>query len=153
MHPLMTVTDGAAVSFAGAGCAVAGSTPRAREVATALARRLRMRPFTVADGDRDVYHAAASMASNYLVTIEGAAERLGAFAGVDREMLLPLVRAAVENWGRVGARKALTGPIVRGDRETASRQRAAVESRAPELLELWDALAAGTRELARDLES
>ena len=150
MHPLMTVAGDAVVSFAGAGCAFAGSTERARDVATALARRLRMRPFVIADADRDIYHAAASMASNYLVTIEGAAERLGSLAGVDREFLVPLVRSAVENWARLGARKALTGPIARGDRETASRQRAAVAHRAPELIDLWDALSRATRTLALD---
>lgn len=153
MHPLMTVAGDVAVSFAGAGCAVAGSTERARAVATALARRLRMRPFAVAEADRDVYHAAASMASNYLVTIEGAAERLGALAGVDRDLLVPLVRAAVENWARLGARKAITGPIARGDVETAERQRAALAARAPELVDLWDSLARATRALAEDPRS
>lgn len=148
MHPLMTVADGAPVSFAGAGCAVAGSTPRAREMAGWLASRLRMRPFTIADTDREIYHAAASMASNYLVTLESAAERLGAIAGVERDQLVPLVRAAVENWARLGARGALTGPIARGDAATATRQRAAVETRAPRLLPLWDALATATRALA-----
>src|SRR5690348_6914882 len=148
MHPLMTVAGNAVVSFAGAGCAVAGSTERARDVASALARRLRMRPFVIGDADRDIYHAAASMASNYLVTIEGAAERLGAVAGIDRELLVPLVRAAVENWARLGARRALTGPIARGDTTTAARQRAAVAARAPELLGLWDALAGATATLA-----
>jgi predicted short-subunit dehydrogenase-like oxidoreductase (DUF2520 family) len=149
-HPLMTVADDAMVSFAGAGCAIAGSTPRARDVARTLATRLMMRPFTIADEDRDVYHAAASMASNYLVTLEGTAERLGALAGVERELLVPLVRAAVENWARLGARGALTGPIARGDEATAQRQRAAVEARAPRLLPLWDALATATRTLVAD---
>jgi predicted short-subunit dehydrogenase-like oxidoreductase (DUF2520 family) len=147
MHPLLTVARDAPVSFAGAGCAIAGSTEKARDAATALALRLKMRPFAVADADRDVYHAAASMASNYLVTIEGAAEQLAALAGVERDLLIPLVRAAVENWARLGT-TALTGPIVRGDVATAARQRAAVASRAPELLALWDALASATSALA-----
>jgi predicted short-subunit dehydrogenase-like oxidoreductase (DUF2520 family) len=150
MHPLMTVADGAPVSFAGAGCAIAGSTPRAREMAGWLATRLRMRPFGLADADREIYHAAASMASNYLVTLEGAAEQLGALAGIERELLVPLVRAAVENWARLGARRALTGPIARGDTATATRQRRAVASRAPRLLPLWDALATATRALVTD---
>ena len=149
MHPLITIADGAPVSFAGAGCAVAGSTERARAASTALAERLRMRPFTVDDADRGVYHAAASMASNYLVTLEGAAEQLGAGAGVDRDLFVPLVRAAVENWARLGARRALTGPVARGDAATIARQREAVASRAPELLPLWEALAEATRTLAR----
>lgn len=149
MHPLMTVAGRSLpVSFAGAGCAVAGSTERAQTVATALAERLHMKPFAVADADRYLYHAAASMASNYLVTLEAGAERLAALAGVRRELLAPLVRAAVENWARAGARKALTGPIVRGDLATAERQASAVAARAPELLPLWTALTSATRALA-----
>jgi predicted short-subunit dehydrogenase-like oxidoreductase (DUF2520 family) len=150
MHPLMTVAGESSVSFAGAGCAVAGSTERARDVAIGLAQRLRMRPFELADSDREIYHAAASLASNYLVTLEGAAERLMAIAGVDRELLVPLVRAAIENWARLGARGALTGPIARGDSATAARQRSAVAERAPELLPLWDSLASATQALARE---
>ena len=150
MHPLMTVAGNVSVSFAGAGCAVAGSTERARSLSIALAEALRMKPFTVADADRPAYHAAASLASNYLVTLEGAAERLGQVAGVERELFVPLVRTAVENWARLGARKALTGPIVRGDVATAERQRAAVAARAPELLSLWAALATATRALVHN---
>jgi predicted short-subunit dehydrogenase-like oxidoreductase (DUF2520 family) len=160
LHPLMTVpADGAATGgaparaggpspFAGAGAAIAGSTPRALAIAWELAERLDMRPTEVADADRAAYHAAASIASNYLVTLEGAAERLAATAGVDRALLAPLVRAAVENWARLGARDALTGPIARGDAETVARQRAAVAERAPELLALFDAMADATAALA-----
>jgi predicted short-subunit dehydrogenase-like oxidoreductase (DUF2520 family) len=148
LHPLMTVTA-AGADFAGAGAAVAGSTPRAESVATALAESLDMRPFAVADEDRAVYHAAASVASNFLVTLQAAAERLAVAAGGDRELLVPLVRATVENWARLGPDRALTGPLVRGDEATVARQRAAVADRAPELLELFDALADATRELAR----
>jgi predicted short-subunit dehydrogenase-like oxidoreductase (DUF2520 family) len=150
IHPLMTVARNISVSFAGAGCAVAGSTERARRVAIELATRLRMKPFQLKDADRDLYHAAASLASNYLVTLEGAAERLAAIVGVERELLLPLVRAAVENWGRLGARQALTGPIVRGDLATTKRQQAAVAHRAPDLLPLWDALTTATGALAHN---
>jgi predicted short-subunit dehydrogenase-like oxidoreductase (DUF2520 family) len=88
------------------------------------------------------------MASNFLVTLEGAAERLAATAGLERELLAPLVRAAVANWAALGAERALTGPIARGDEATVERQRAAVAERTPELLGLFDALAAATRELA-----
>jgi predicted short-subunit dehydrogenase-like oxidoreductase (DUF2520 family) len=134
--------------FAGAGAAVAGSTPRALAIANELAQRLGMRATTVADVDRAAYHAAASIASNFLVTLEGAAERLAATAGVDRELLAPLVRAAVENWVRLGAADALTGPVARGDDGTVERQREAVEERAPDLLPLFDAMVEATRELA-----
>ncbi len=125
LHPLMTVPAGAGPeAFAGAGCAVDGATPRALEAARALAERLGMRPARVAPEDRAAYHAAASIASNFLVTLEGAAERLAATAGVDRALLVPLVRAAVENWAALGPERALTGPIARGDEATVERQRA-----------------------------
>jgi predicted short-subunit dehydrogenase-like oxidoreductase (DUF2520 family) len=144
LHPLMTVTaDGA--EFRGASCAVAGSTPRALATARCLAEALGMTPFEVADEDRAAYHAAASMASNFLVTLEWAAERVG---GVDRELLAPLVRATVDNWAARGPERALTGPIARGDDETVERQRDAVARRAPEHLPLFDALAGATRALA-----
>ena len=148
LHPLMTIPAGRAARFAGAGCAIAGESERALAVARGLADALGMRPVHVADEDRAAYHAAASIAANFLVTLEGAAERLAATAGVDRARLAPLVRAAVEDWASLGAERALTGPIVRGDEETVARQRAAVEERAPELIGLFDALTAATRELA-----
>jgi len=147
LHPLMTVA-GEAASFAGATAAVAGSTGRALRVATELAERLGLRPVEVADADRAAYHAAASIASNFLVTLEGAAERLAATAGVDRAALVPLVRAALENWSALGPERALTGPITRGDEATVARQREAIAERCPELLPAWDALAGLTRELA-----
>jgi predicted short-subunit dehydrogenase-like oxidoreductase (DUF2520 family) len=148
LHPLMTVPAGADPAvFAGAGCAIDGATPRALAAAEALATALQMRPTRVADEDRAAYHAAASIASNFLVTLEGAAERLAATAGVDRALLAPLVRAAVENWAARGAEQALTGPIARGDDETVARQRAAIAERTPDLLPLFDALVDATRAL------
>ena len=149
LHPLMTVTE-AGAQFAGAGAAVAGSSDRALTLATALTRRLGMYPFTLDEDDRAAYHAAASMASNFLVTLEAAAERLAATAGVDRHLLAPLVRATVENWAARGPERALTGPLVRGDEATLSGQRDAIAQRAPELVELFDALAGATRALAAE---
>jgi predicted short-subunit dehydrogenase-like oxidoreductase (DUF2520 family) len=148
LHPLMTVTaEGGA--FAGAGCAVAGSTPHALETARALALALGMQPFEVADADRAAYHAAAAIASNFLTTIEAAAARLAATAGVPREALVPLVRTSVENWAALGGERALTGPIARGDEATVARHREAIAERAPDLIDLFDALADATRALAR----
>lgn len=149
IHPLMTVAaaDGAQ-RFAGAGAAIAGSTPRALAFATRLAAALGMRPFELADRDRATYHAAASIASNFLVTLEGAAERLAVDAGADRQVLVPLVRATVDNWARLGPELALTGPVARGDESTVAAQRAAIADRAPDLLAVFDALVDATRELS-----
>lgn len=147
LHPLLSVV-GRGANFAGAACAIDGSTGRALDIARALAERLGMKPRVISAADRALYHAAASAASNFLVTLEWMAERLAAQVGIERAALAPLVRAAVDNWIERGAAAALTGPIARGDEDTAARQRSAVAERAPDLVSLWDALAAGTRELA-----
>ena len=139
LHPLMTVPAEGGTDFTGVACAVAG-----HPVAAALAVRLGMRPIRVEDEDRAAYHAAASMASNFLVTLENAAERVAATAGVSRADLLPLVRATVENWARLGP-DALTGPIVRGDEATVAKHRQALLERAPDLLGLYDSMAEVTR--------
>jgi predicted short-subunit dehydrogenase-like oxidoreductase (DUF2520 family) len=148
LHPLMTVPATGPSPFAGAGAAVAGSTPRALRAAHDLAARLGLRAVTVADEDRAAYHAAAAIASNFVVTLEDAAERLAATANVDRTLLAPLVRAAVENWAQLGGERALTGPIARGDEATVAAHRAALAERAPDLLPFYDALAEATRALA-----
>jgi predicted short-subunit dehydrogenase-like oxidoreductase (DUF2520 family) len=138
LHPLMTVTtEAAATMFAGAGAAVAGSSPAMLDLARALARRLELRPIEIAPEDRTAYHAAASIASNFLVTV-----------GVQREDLLPLVRATVENWARLGGERALTGPVARGDERTVAAQRQAIAERAPDLLALFDTMVDATRALA-----
>ncbi|MFL5827887.1 MAG: DUF2520 domain-containing protein [Thermoleophilaceae bacterium] len=158
LHPLQAFTGGEGPErFAGAGCAVAASSEGSLAAATAIARALGMRPFELADEDRAAYHAAASIASNFLVALESAAETAARGAGLEperaRELLAPLVRATVENWVELGPERALTGPVARGDELTVAKQRAALREHAPELLPLFDALAAQARALASHKEA
>ena len=148
LHPLMTITASRTPPLNGAGAAIAGSSPAALDLARRLARALQLVPIEIDQADRAAYHAAASIASNFLITLEAAAERLATTAGVQRELLVPLVRATVENWAEVGAERALTGPVARGDEATVASQRAAIAERAPELLSLFDELVEATRALA-----
>ena len=158
LHPLITITGAQAhragpSPFRGASAAVAGADEQAIGVAEELAQSLGMTAIHVEDRDRAAYHAAASIASNFLITLEWVAERLAATAGVGRDALAPLIFAAVRNWEELGPEAALTGPIVRGDAETLERQRAAVAERIPEHLALFDALAADTRDLAESRDA
>jgi predicted short-subunit dehydrogenase-like oxidoreductase (DUF2520 family) len=158
-HPLQTfagpAADGraAAAAFTGAGCAVAGSTKTALAFAVSLARRLGMTPFEIDDEGRAAYHAAASVASNFMVTLHAAAESIAAGAGLEpheaRALFVPLLRRTVENLAEHGPERALTGPIARGDHATVETQRAAVEEVAPHLLALFDELVRHTHSLAR----
>ena len=122
LHPLQSFAH-PGVRFEGAGAAVAGTTPEALAFATSLAERLGMRPFEIDDEGRAAYHAAASVASNFLVTLEAAAEAIAAGAGLGREdareLLMPLVRQTVENVAELGP----------GARRSRARWRAATSRR------------------------
>ncbi len=153
LHPLQTFTgDEGPEAFRGIGCAVAGRTPAALEVAEELAGLLGAHPFPLEDAQRAGYHAAASIASNFTVTLLATAERIAATTGLApdqaRALLAPLVRTTVENWAARGPEGALTGPVARGDERTVARQRDAVAAAAPESLALFDALVDRTRALA-----
>ena len=118
MHPLQTVSDPEAGSRAleGAWAACEGG---ARETAVELAQAAGLRPVRLRPGSKAAYHAAAVLACNDLVALFDVALQLMELAGVEREqgrsMLVPLVRATVDNLGELTPEEALTGPIRRGD--------------------------------------
>jgi predicted short-subunit dehydrogenase-like oxidoreductase (DUF2520 family) len=148
LHPLQTVPD-AESDLRGAPCAIAGTGPDAEALARSLAERLGMRPFAVPEEHRAAYHAAAVIASNFLVALEESAAELLAEAGVDdaRALLAPLVLRAASNGAERGG-AALTGPIARGDAETVARHLEAIDELAPELRAMYEALAERTAVLA-----
>jgi predicted short-subunit dehydrogenase-like oxidoreductase (DUF2520 family) len=153
VHPLQSFAgEDPPARFHGAGCAIAGSTPEALAAARGIAEAVGMRPFVIEDAARPAYHAAASVAANFLVTLQAAAEEVAAGAGLApsdaRALLAPLVATTVENWASLGPQAALTGPVARGDDETVERQRAAVLDVAPHLITLFDELVERTRSLA-----
>lgn len=148
IHPLQTIPGGEA-TLVGAPAAIEGSGAEAVAYAHALAEALGMRPFELPAGSRAAYHAAASMASNFLIALEESAAALLAEAGVEdaRALLAPLVLRTAANWAESGS-EALTGPIARGDEATVARHLEAIANTAPELEPLYRELAARTRELA-----
>lgn len=154
LHPLMTLTadpELGARRLQGAAAAIDATSANALACARGLATSIGMRPVKVATEDRAAYHAAATLASNFLLTLGDAAERLAASAGVVRLDLVPLAQAALDNWAATGAAAALTGPIARGDEATVALQREAVATRTPELVDLFDELCSQTRVLAHPL--
>ncbi|MDQ2622179.1 MAG: DUF2520 domain-containing protein, partial [Actinomycetota bacterium] len=98
-----------------------------------------------------VYHAAASISSNFLIALEQTAAELLGGIGIEepRRVLAPLVSRSVANWSADGA-TALTGPIARGDEATVSAHRAALAERRPDLTGMYDELAARTRTIATE---
>ncbi|MGH8203795.1 MAG: DUF2520 domain-containing protein, partial [Steroidobacteraceae bacterium] len=79
-------------------------------------------PLVIPPTLRPTYHAAAVMASNYVIALLAVAARLLEDASVDSgkvlPALLPLVRGTLDNLEHLGVAAALTGPIARGDADT-----------------------------------
>lgn len=158
-HPLQTFTDPTSGSARFAGAAIAVTPAMTEEASPAaalgfvLADGLGARPFLLADDKRALYHAAATLACNYLVTLEHHAEHLFIKAGLPREealsLFLPLVTATLDNIGIQGTVNALTGPLSRGDRRTVAQHMQALDVDAPHLVPLYRILGLATLDLIR----
>jgi predicted short-subunit dehydrogenase-like oxidoreductase (DUF2520 family) len=139
LHPLQTFDrSGDPTQLDGVWGAISGETPEALAVARELAEILGLHSFELADGSRTLYHAGAVFASNYLVTLQRAAVRLG----VPPEALVPLMRGTIDHGFE------LTGPIARGDWATVEAHKQAIRAEQPELEHLYDTLAGATVLLA-----
>ena len=155
-HPLQTFAEplAGASRFAGAGVAITPGSVRpdlAGTMGLKIADLLGLRPFFLADDKRSLYHAAASMACNYLVTLEYLANDLFVKAGVPERvtlsLFLPLVQATLDNLAAQGPVDALTGPLSRGDTATIAAHLEALAADAPNVLPVYRALGRTTLEL------
>ena len=141
--------DGRRPTSRGAPCAVSGSSAEASRQSRRLSpTRLGMQPFEVPEEGRAAYHAAASMASNFLIALEESAARADGGrgrSGCARSSgpARPPLRCQLGGRGRGGAHRA-DRPRRRGDRRPPSR---GARQTAPELRPLYEALAERTREL------
>jgi predicted short-subunit dehydrogenase-like oxidoreductase (DUF2520 family) len=139
LHPLQTFTRARGPEqLDGAWGAVTAETDEARAAGFWLAETLGLRPFELDDAARPLYHAGASIASNYLVTLHAVASDLFRAAGAPPAALVPLMQRTIENGFE------LTGPIERGDWETVEAHRRAIRAARPELEPLYDVLARAT---------
>jgi predicted short-subunit dehydrogenase-like oxidoreductase (DUF2520 family) len=158
MHPLQTVTTpqqglsalpGSAFGISGGG--PAGSN-RALDWALEIVALLEGKPLLIASGMRPLYHAAAVMASNYLVALIDSAVILMGAAGVEPgdalQALAPLIRASAENTLEAGPSAALTGPIERGDAGTVLAHLQALASAPEAVRELYRQAGLHTADMA-----
>jgi predicted short-subunit dehydrogenase-like oxidoreductase (DUF2520 family) len=127
LHPLQSFPErfGEARRFAGIACGVEGDGTLAARL-QALCSALGASSFSLAGVDRARYHAAAVLASNYVVALHAAAAAAWTLAGLPqeraREALAPLTLGAADAVSRLPLPAALTGPIARGDATTIARQ-------------------------------
>ncbi|GAW27480.1 MULTISPECIES: Rossmann-like and DUF2520 domain-containing protein [unclassified Carboxydocella] len=156
-HPLQTIADWqqAQQNLPGSLVALEGDE-EAVEQGMELARQLGLNPFTIVKEAKALYHGAAVVASNYLVTLAYWAgkwmEAAGIPAAAANQGLVALMQGALNNIGTYGPIAALTGPIVRGDGPTVYQHlKAAREQGIPEMeQDLYRLLGLLTLEIARE---
>lgn len=154
IHPLQTIADPetGALALDGVAFAISGDAP-AVAWAEQIAHVANGRTLRIPADRRPLYHAAAVMASNYIIALLSAAQTLLVAADVDPdealEALGPLARTSLDNALRQGPVAALTGPIERGDVATISSHLAAVADMRDPIPILYRAAGLETLELAR----
>ena len=91
--------------------------------------------------DKVLYHAAAVMACNYMVTLIKLATDLWQTFNVPTneaaKALMPLLRGTLNNIDNVGIPQCLTGPIARGDTGTIKKHIDALQKVAPAVLSTY----------------
>lgn len=147
-HPMVSLhADSPPTVFQGVRVNIEGAT-RAIDVCKRLATLMRSEPAEVDADTKLAIHLAASIASNYVVTLMSVATELldrEGIAATDFENLLgPLVRSTVNNISFDAPIDALTGPVSRGDVATVRNHLESLVARHREFLPLIANLVAET---------
>jgi predicted short-subunit dehydrogenase-like oxidoreductase (DUF2520 family) len=107
-------------------------------------RALGGKPVFLGAGQKCLYHAAAALAAGHVLAVEEAAARMLMTAGMSRRQaigaLLGLSRQVLENFQRLGARAAWTGPLARGDYRVIAAHEHALAALPAEYLRAYEAL-------------
>jgi predicted short-subunit dehydrogenase-like oxidoreductase (DUF2520 family) len=145
LHPYQTVPSPQAGVRSLRGCywALEGDGEALR-VARSWVKLLGGVPFLVRPEEKTLYHLSAFIVCPTLVTLMAQSATLLKKAGVplkiSRPMLCQFVTETARNFDKLGARRALTGPAVRGDWATIRRHLAALRDAAPEFEPVYQSL-------------
>jgi predicted short-subunit dehydrogenase-like oxidoreductase (DUF2520 family) len=156
MHPLSAIADAKTSmrSLKGTVFGVEGDDV-GRATAHKLVSILGGVPLALDSSQMAAYHAAAALASNYVVATIDAAAAILAGAGIPTDKaaqaLVPLAEGALRNIREHGTTAALTGPVRRGDVATIQRHLEALRAR-PELVEIYRTLAQRAAEIASRID-
>ena len=155
IHPLQSFSsiDGAIASSPGSYFGVT-AVSGLKKLSSGIVRDLRGIPIAIDPAQKPLYHAAACVASNYLVSLLSVVESLYLSIGFSekdaRRAYLPLVYGSLKNIEKQGCPGALTGPIARGDSGTVARHMKAMVSSHPDYAPLYAHMGRIAVKLARE---
>lgn len=153
MHPLQTIAnpEEGIKNIVGSIFAIEGDE-KANEVVKEMVKSLEGIPYFITEEKKPLYHLAAVIACNYFVTLLDTSMEIFKKIEIDEDIglegLLKLVHGTIGNMEKLGTKKALTGPIARGDIETIKGHINAMKSYSPELIPLYKVLGERTIKVA-----
>ncbi len=154
IHPLQAFTayeKGQDSPFEGINISIEGDA-RAVETGKTIVQALKAASFTIPTSAKTLYHAAAVVASNYLVTLENFALELLKQADLSEQdgyaILEPLILGTLNNIKTRGSINALTGPVARGDDAIVSRHLKDIDEKLPQFSTLYRLLGQHTLDIA-----
>lgn len=154
LHPMQSLAglDQALTNLAGSSFTFEGDSsllPWISSLVTSLNCKLIVAPFSF---NKALYHAGASIASNFLVVLAkmglDCLKLSGLSESESQEALTVLMRGTLNNLAGLPPGQALTGPIARGDWETVSGHVEILKKHLSHLLPAYQALGNLTADLA-----
>ncbi|HEX7949243.1 MAG TPA: DUF2520 domain-containing protein [Candidatus Limnocylindrales bacterium] len=145
-HPLVAFadTERAVAALHGATVAIEGDDELTGLLAR-MAEAIGATAVRLAPGSKAAYHAAAMLSAGGFVALLDEIAELGRVAGLDEAGALAIYGGLVEqtlgNARALGIRRALTGPMIRGDVGTIRRHLEVLAHEAPDVLPLYRAVA------------
>ncbi|MDK2820597.1 MAG: hypothetical protein PWP31_562 [Clostridia bacterium] len=153
MHPLQSCADAeqAVENIPGSVFSLEGDS-KALDLGKKLVNELGGKYFIIKKEEKPLYHAAACVASNYLVSLVDLSYKMMQVTGMEPDMfvqaLSPLLDGTLNNIKKKGTVEALTGPISRGDTDTIKQHLKVMDEQVPDLKEFYQVLGQYTVNLA-----
>lgn len=145
MHPLQTFSGVNLPPLEGRVFAIEGDASAVR-MARRIARALGGIPYNISGTKKTVYHAAGAFTSGHVLALEETGVQMLMSTGMRRSeavrALVSLTRQMLDNYENLGAVKAWTGPLSRGDYGVVAAHEEALRQQAPEFLETYQILCA-----------
>ena len=154
IHPLQSFSsiDSAISNIPGSYFGVTAAVG-AKKLSAGIVHDLQGIPIYVKPAQKPLYHAAACIASNYLVSLMSIVESIYLSIGFSekdaRKAYLPLVYGSLKNIEKQGCAMALTGPIARGDSGTVQKHIESIACNLPDYSSLYSNLGMVAVKLAR----
>lgn len=120
-YPLQTFTHGREYDFSSIPLFIEANNEHSKAILEALAASLSTKVFYLDSEKRKYLHLAAVFACNFVNHMYHSGKEITAMAGMDFNVLLPLLRETMNKAADMGPEKSQTGPAVRNDKNTIEK--------------------------------